>query len=411
MRSGPLALTLAWRYLKAPKSHGAVSVISIISVVGVAVATAAIIIVLSVFNGFLTNLNLRFDSLTSDVSITPASGKTIENGDSLAQEVQKLHGVEISMPMVSDNALVIADSKEMPITLMGVVPDKFSVITSIDSLILQGEPFSGFMPWDASISVGVAQRLGIFNTGNRILVFTPRRIGRINTANPSSSFLSDSLTVVSVFRSMQSEYDENTVICDIKEARELFQYETQATSIEVKGEPGVDPSRLSKEISRHLGPDFIIKDRLQQQEVNFRMVSVEKWITFLFLAFILLIASFNIISTLCMLIVEKERSLKTLSDLGLSSRRIGRVFWWESMMVTFIGAFVGMALGVILCLIQEKFGIIRLAGDPGTLVIQSYPVTLEWRDLIVTFVPVFIIGLVTAWIASAYARRRAKGGF
>ena len=409
MKGRPLALSLAWRYFTAPKSHGAVSVISVISVVGVAVAMAALIIVLSVFNGFLSQLNLRLDTLTSDVAVTASKGKTIENGDSLARIIESLPGVEMSMPMVSDNALVIASSREMPIRLTGVIPEQYSQITSIDSLILQGEPFSDFLPKDASISVGVAERLGIYTLGESLLIFAPRRIGRVNTANPFSSFLTDSLSAVSVFRSLQSEYDENTVICDLATARDLFQYDTQATSIEIKAANGVDPSLLAEEVAGFLGDGYVVKDRLRQQEMNFRMVAVEKWITFLFLAFILLIASFNIISTICMMIVEKERSLRTLTDLGMSNRSIGRIFWWESILVTLSGALTGIVVGVILCLVQEKFGIIKLAGDPETLIITTYPVRLEWTDLLISFFPVLIIGLITAWIASAYARRTANG--
>lgn len=408
MRTRPLALSLALRFLTAPKSHGAVNVISIISVVGVAVATAAIIIVLSVFNGFLSHLNFRLDSLIPDVSVSSAYGKTIENGDSLATVIEGLPDVEIAMPMVADNALALAESREMPIMLMGVVPEKFSLITSIDSLISEGEPFRDFLSTDASVSVGVAQRLGLYSIGQPLLVFAPRRIGRINTANPYSSFLTDSLSAVSVFRTLQSEYDENTVICDIEIARELFQYDSQATSIEIKCKEGVNPSSLADEIRNELGDNYIVKDRLQQQEINFRMVNVEKWITFLFLAFILLIASFNIISTLCMLIVEKEQTISTLCDLGMSARRIGAIFRWESMAVTMVGALSGLVLGGILCLIQEKFAIIKLAGDPDTLVMASYPVKLEWIDFGVTLVPVLLIGCITALIAGAYAKRQVK---
>lgn len=408
MRIRPLPLAVAWRYLCSPKTHGAVSAISIISVVGVAVATAAIIIVLSVFNGFRTQLNLRLDSLTTDVSVLPAEGKTIQDGDSLANVLSLLKNVATAMPMISENALAIAESKEMPVTLMGVLPEDFSEITAIDSLIIDGEPFRDFSPRDASVAVGVAQRFGIHQSGTDMLVFAPKRIGRINTANPFSSFTTDSLKIVSVFRAMQSEFDENTVICDIEVARKLFQYEHESTSIEIKGVSGTDPTLLAREISEFLGDSFVVKDRLQQQEINFRMVAVEKWITFLFLAFILLIASFNIISTLSMLIVEKERSLKTLSDIGWSKSKIGQVFWWESILVTFAGAIAGIILGIGLSLLQQEFGLIRLAGDPQSLVIQVYPVKVEALDILITLVPVVTIGLITAWISAGFARRQAS---
>lgn len=417
MSRGPLPFRIALRYLLAPKSHGAVSAISTVSVVGVAVATAAIVIVLSVFNGFRHHLNARLDSLTADISITPSLGKTFENGDSLARELEKLPGITIAMPEVCDNALVIADAKEMPITLKGVNPADFSRITAIDSLLLDGSPLKSHRvdseeevteDKEASIAVGVAQRLGLYSSGEMLFIFAPKRHGRVNMANPAASFLSDSVKVASVFRSMQNEFDENTVICDISTARQLFQYDTQATSIQIKAEQGEDLTLLAGRLKDFLGDGFIVKDRLQQQEVNFRMVAIEKWITFILLTFILIIASFNIISTLCMLILDKGNSILTLSHLGMSRNRVGRIFWWESVLVTLSGALSGLVLGVIVSLIQEKYGLIKLAGDPESLVILAYPVKVEWVDLAVTMVPVVIIGLITAWISQAFATSRLR---
>lgn len=408
MSRGPLALNIALRYLIAPKSHGAVSAIAIISVVGVAVATAAIIIVLSVFNGFRFHLNARLDTLSADVSVAPVYGKTFSSGDSLANIIKNIDGVELAMPEVTDNALIISGSREMPVTLKGVSPKLFPQITSIDSLLLDGRGLADYSPQDASIAVGIAQRLGIYATGDSLLLFAPKRFGRVNVANPAASFLIDSLRVASVFRSMQDEFDENTIICDIATARNLFQYEDEATSIQIKASPGISPSVLADNIRQLLGQDYIVKDRLQQQEINFRMVEIEKWITFLLLTFILIIASFNIISTLCMLILDKNTSLRILSHIGLSRRKIGRIFWWESIMVTLSGAVGGIILGVGLCLLQEKFGLIKLAGDPESLLIQAYPVKVEWLDLAITFVPIVVIGLISAWISSAFARSRLR---
>lgn len=408
MNKNTLALKIAWRYLISPKSYGAVSAISIISVVGVAIATAAIVIVLSVFNGFRYHLNQRLDSLTADVSVAPSYGKTILNGDSLARVLSEFPGVEAAMPEVSDNALLIADSKEMPILLKGVKPEVFASITSIDSLLLDGTSLKQYTPQQASISVGVAQRLGIYALGSDLFIFAPKRHGRVNMANPASSFLVDSLKVSSIFRTMQNEFDDNTVICDIETARNLLQYETEVTSIEIKAESGYDPSILAAEITEKLGSGYIIKDRLQQQELNFRMVSIEKWITFTLLTFILVIASFNIISSLCMLILDKGASITTFSNMGMNRRRVGRIFWWESIMVTLTGGIAGLILGLSISLIQEKFSLIKLAGDPESLIIQAYPVRVEWIDLGVTMVPVLVIGFIAALVSEAFAKSKIR---
>lgn len=408
MKLSALPARIAWRYLRAPKSHSAVSAISIVSVVGVAVATAAIICVLSVFNGFRGLLNDKLDTLAPDVLITPAKGKTFANADSIAGIVADMPSVEEVMPAVVDNALSISESREMPVTLRGVDPEAYARITSVDSIIFEGAKMKDLTPADAVVSVGTGQQLAIYATGGTLLLFAPRREGRVNLANPMSSFLTDSVSVAGIFQAMQSDYDNNTVICDITTARNLFQYTTEATQLEVKATPGTDLPALASDIELSLGSNALAKDRTRQQQTNFRMVEIEKWVTFLLLIFILLIASFNIISTLCMLIIEKQHSMATLSALGMSRKSIGATFWWESMYVSMSGGIAGIITGLALCLIQEHFGLIKLGGDPEAMIITAYPVAVEWGDVLIALAPVTIIGLAAASIASAFARSRIE---
>lgn len=408
MTFSTLPARIALRYLRAPKSHSAVSAISIISVVGVAVATAAIVCVLSVFNGFRSLLSEKLDILAPDVLVTPAVGKTFADGDSIASLITAVGEVETAMPSVTDNALAIVGAREMPVNLRGIDPALYPKITSIDSIMLGGTQIAALTPGMAIASVGVARQLGIHTTGETMLIFAPRREGRVNLANPISSFITDSVGVADVFQAMQSEYDEKTVVCDISTARGLFQYDTEATSIEVKTAPDADPAEVADRIADKLGPSAVVKDRFRQQEINFRMVSIEKWVTFLLLIFILIIASFNIISTLCMLIIEKQQSMSTLSAIGMSRKRIGKTFWWESVFVSMLGGISGLLLGLLLCLLQQHFGLIKLGGDPDSLVITAYPVKVEWTDLIVASVPVVVIGLLSASIAAAFARSRVS---
>lgn len=408
MKLSALPARIAWRYLRAPKSHSAVSAISIVSVVGVAVATAAIICVLSVFNGFRGLLNDKLDTLAPDVLVTPAKGKTFANADSIAGIVADMPSVEEVMPAVVDNALAISESREMPVTLRGVDPEAYARITSVDSIIFEGAKMKDLTPADAVVSVGTGQQLAIYATGGTLLLFAPRREGRVNLANPMSSFLTDSVSVAGIFQAMQSDYDNNTVICDITTARNLFQYTTEATQLEVKATPGTDLPALASDIELSLGPNALAKDRARQQQTNFRMVEIEKWVTFLLLIFILLIASFNIISTLCMLIIEKQHSMATLSALGMSRKSIGATFWWESMYVSMSGGIAGIITGLALCLIQEHFGLIKLGGDPEAMIITAYPVAVEWSDVLIALAPVTIIGLAAASIASAFARSRIE---
>lgn len=406
MSKAGLSAAIAWRYLISKKSHSAVGAISVVSICGMAVATAAIICVLSVFNGFKGVIGDRVDSLAPDVLVTPAKGKVFSNTDSILSLLSSVSGIRKAIPSLTDNALALHDSREMPVTLKGIDIDAYRSITSLDSLMIDRQPApSSDSP--GILSIGAASRLSAL-PGDRILIFTPRRIGRVNLANPASSFLSDSVENIAVFRSDRKEIDENMVIVDIELARELLQYDSEASAIEIQAKQGSDTHILAAEIQSTLGNRFVVKDRMRQQEMNFRMVNIEKWVTFLLLFFILVIASFNIISSLSMLVLEKEKSLSTLAAIGFSGKGIGRIFFWESIYVAGIGGSVGIVLGLILSLLQQHFGFIKIQGDPDSLSVVSYPVTVDPKDIIITIIPIVLIALVTAFITASFARTRAK---
>lgn len=408
MRPGFLTASIAWRYLRAPKSHSAVNAISIISMVGVAVATSAIVCVLSVFNGFRGLLTEKLDTLAPDVVITPAAGKVFADGDSVRNILKTIPGVGTVMQTVTDNALAIVDAREMPITLKGVDFKTYPRLTQIDSITLGRTPVSTLTAGDAVASVGVAHQLGIRTVGEPMLVFAPRREGRVNMANPVESFISDSVRIADVFQAYQSDYDEKTVLCDIDLARSMFQYTGEATSVEVNARPGVKPDDLARDIAARLGPSAVVRDRYRQQDLNFRMVEIEKWVTFMMLTFILVIATFNIVTTVCMLVLDKQKSMHTLRALGMRRGLIARIFASESVYVSMGGALAGVALGLVLCLLQQHFGLIRLAGDPANMVITAYPVRVEPIDILWALLPPFVLGLLTAAIAATFAKQKIK---
>lgn len=426
----PLPARVAVRYLFARKSHSAVTAISVISICGIAVATAAIVCVLSVFNGFKEIFIDQYNILAPDVAITPAKGKVFADTDSLLALIQDVQGVEVATPVVADNALVIYEGREMPVLLKGVVAADYPKVAGIKKIIdgegqfsTKAETTSSRIVYDDDIgdyveiaaapdyegvvSIGVAARIGAFPGGEKLLVFAPRRVGSVNPANPAASFLRDSVAIAGVFQSRQKEADTNYIITDIDLARDIFQYDKESTSIEVRTSAGADASQVAAALQQRLGNGVVVKDRLQQQTLNFRMISIEKWVTFLLLTFILIVASFNIVSSLSMLILDKQGSLATLRALGASKRRIGAIFAWESILVTLIGCGCGIILGVTLCLLQQSFGFIKLAGDPNTLLIKQYPVAVEPSDLLVVLVPILLIGLLTALISAGFARARA----
>lgn len=398
IRGRLLSLRVALRYLSAPKSHSAVNTISYISVAGVAVATLAIVCVLSVFNGFTDVALQRLSVFDPALKVTPSAGKIIESPDSLAGLLSQLssNGIATVTPVVEEHALAIYDDRQLTVRFRGVGED-YDRVTPVGDVMIDGE----FLPSEdihghalASVGVGVALSLGAHpGYYDWLRLYVPRRIGRINPANPLAAFRGDSLVVSGVFQLNQTEYDNDMVIVPIEVARRLLDMPGQATALEIALTPGTDPAAAARTVSRVLGGDYTVATRMQQQDSTYRMIEVEKWVTMLLLVFILVIASFNILSTLSMLIIEKRSDITTYRSLGATRGFIGSIFMSQGFIITVTGALAGMVAGVALCLLQQKFGFIRLGGDPSQLSITAYPVKVEWGDLL-------IVGLITAGVGA-----------
>lgn len=422
-----LKLWIATRYLRSKKSHGAVSAIAAVSVAGVAIATAAVVCVLSVYNGFKDALTDRFDVMAPDVTVSPRQGKVFAASDSVMKVLSEVKGVKTVVPVVSDKALAVYDGRELPVTIKGVDLDNYQKVTAIRDVMLEGSrlpsdyyeempEFEYYEDYEAYLatarkpevlaSIGAAIRLGNVPREESLMLFAPRREGRYNPANPASSFVADSVLVSGIYQSRQKDYDEDMVIVPIGLARHLFQYDDQASAMELGLDPDADPDAVTADISRLLGPAFDVKDRIRMQEINFRMINIEKWVSYLLLFFILIIATFNIISTMTMLVLEKRRQMAILNSVGMGKGSISGIFRRESMLVSLLGGVIGVALGVTLCIIQERFGFIKLAGDPSTLLMLAYPVKVVWTDVILAFVPSVVLGFATAVITGAFARSR-----
>ena len=399
-------LRVALRYLFSKKTHNAVNVISTISIIGVAVATMAIVCVLSVFNGFTDLATAKISQLAPDLRVESTEGKTIASPDSLLRAIRAIEGVAAAAPTIEEHALAIYGDRQMPVLMKGVT-EAFDTITQLRSTIKEDGTFlltdSGYGDF-ATLSVGAAIGLQAHPGVMRALTLNvPRRTGRINPANPAAAFRSDSLLVGGVFQTEQAEFDTDLVLIPLSAARQLLDYELEATAIEIKVSDGADTDRTGHRIAEALGDGFDVKNRVRQQDQSLKMIEVEKWITFFLLAFILIIASFNIISSLSMLVLEKQSSLSTLSAMGMNRRQIGKVFFWESIFVSLTGGISGIATGIILVFLQERFGLIKIAGGGA---ITAYPVALEWSDVGITLIPVAAIGSVTAVITDAFARSR-----
>ncbi len=400
-----LSLRIALRYLFAKKSHSAVNVISFVSMAGVAVAAMAMICVLSVFNGFSHLALSRLSLIDAPLRLTPRPGAVIADADSLAAAIAQLPGVGEVCPVVEGQAMAIAGDKQLPVIIHGV-PDDYGKVSGIESTLIDGE----IRPEDelasyATLSVGLAIALEVrpsYNSLVRLLV--PRRTGRINPAAPLASFRSDTLVVSGVYETDQQEYDVDRLFMPLDRARLLLDYTTEASALDISPASGVADSEVTAVISKAVGPDYRVADRLEQEETSFRMIKVEKWVTFLMLVFILMMASFNILSTMSMLIIEKRPGIALLSYIGAPLAMIKRIFLTQGFLVAAVGGAVGLVTGVVLVLLQQHFGFIELGGDHSQMSITSYPVRLMAGDVAVVAGIIVVTGLIAGVISSCRLR-------
>jgi len=241
-----------------------------------------------------------------------------------------------------------------------------------------------------------------------VKLYAPQRQGRVNLANPMGAFRQDSLFVSGIFQLQQNDYDADLIYVPLDMARDLFDYDTQATQVEVKLTPGASERQVMDAISHTLGDAYQVKNRLMQQQEAYRLVNIEKWMAFLLLAFILIIATFNVISTLSLLIIEKDDSIATLRALGASDSQISRIFVLQGWLITLAGAVTGVVVGLVLCLCQQQFGWLRLSGDPANMIISAYPVEVQAMDVAITLALVAAVGLLTSATTALIMRHRLK---
>jgi len=391
-----ISLFIARRYLFSKKSHNAINVISAISVCGIAIATMAMVVVLSVFNGFGGIVEGMFSAFDPDLKITVREGKVFDYDNPLFEEALQVEGIQMISESLEENALFSFDGQQVPVLMKGV-SDEFNNMTEMEKLMVDGtfklrEDVVDYTTLGAGLAVSLGARPGFINP---IEIYAPKRDVRVNLANPAAAFTTGYVQIGGVFSLNTPKYDENMAIMPISKVRELLNYTNEVTSLEVKLTPGASLKKVKRQIKNILGEDFLVEDRYEQQRESYRMLQVEKWVTFLILAFILLIAVFNVVGSLSMLIVEKREDINSLRNMGASNNLISRIFLNEGWLITFSGIIAGIATGLVLCLLQQHFGFIRLSDIPGAYIIDAYPVIVKFIDIIVIFAVVSIIGLVT----------------
>jgi ABC-type lipoprotein release transport system permease subunit len=362
-----------------------------------------------VFNGFRGLIMGKLAMLDPQVAITATMGKTINDADSVIDVVNNIPGVERAVPVILDQALAIYAQYQMPVRLKGV-PDNYNTMNDIDSVIVDGEwKLRDQVSRYIVVGAGPAVRLMVRPESlGMVYLYAPQRQGHVNIANPMGAFRQDSLFVSGIFQLQQNSYDADLIYVPLDVAQELFDYETEATQIEVKLDSGANEQQVMHAIGNILGSSYQVQNRLMQQREAYRLVNIEKWMAFLLLAFILVIATFNVISTLSLLIIEKDDSIATLRALGANDRQISRIFVLQGWLITLAGAITGVVIGLILCLCQQQFGWLRLSGDPANMIINAYPVEVQWTDVIITLALVAAVGLLTSMVTALIMRRRLK---
>lgn len=368
---------------------------------GVAIAAMAMVIVLSVFNGFTEFTAERMSHFSAPLSVTPTSGKLIAAADSLVAVVEGVEGVSGAFPVIQERAFAVAGDRQMPLLLCGISTEGVTA-GALRNLTIDGTPELLYeeegLPNTAISSIGVANGLRAFPAiPVDVAVYEPRRHARINPANPYGAFRCDSVVVVAVYRIDQNEYDNEYMFVSLDFARNLLGYDSEATSIEVDVADGADIEQVGEEILRVVGSGYQVADSKEQQQDAFRMINVEKWITLLMLIFILVVATFNVLAIMSIMIIEKRGNSSVLVSMGATQGMISGAFGWLSMQITLIGGFIGVVLGVVLSMLQQCFGFIKLiADDPTKLSIEAYPVSVSAGDIVIVIGVVVGIGFLTS---------------
>ncbi len=397
-----LSLFIAKRYLIAKKSHNIINIISLISLSGIVISTMALVIVLSVFNGFEKLVTSLFSTFNPEIQITLKEGKIFSLDKNTENQIRKIQGVVYYNEVIEENALLKYNSNQFIVRMKGV-SNEYTKMSRMDTMLVEGKFLLEHGSNDfAIIGAGVASRLGIDlkNSLNSLTVYVPRT-GNNFSLDPSNAFNSENILPTGIF-SVQQDIDNKYILFPLRFARKLLDYTNQVTSVELKLDTDADVQNIKSEIQKIIGNKFEVKDRFQQQELLYKIMKSEKLSIFLILSFILFIATVNIIGTLTLLILDKKKDISILTSLGADRFLIKKIFISEGMMIAVIGTVTGIALGCAVCLLQQHFSMVKF--PQGTFIIQAYPVEIQLKDLVIVFSLVIMI----SFLAVRYPVRRVS---
>jgi lipoprotein-releasing system permease protein len=403
---------IARRYLFSKKSTHAINVISAISVLGVAVATMAMVIVLSVFNGFHDLVASLFTNFDPQLEVVPVMGKTAPADDPVLTQIRKLPQVEVSTECVEDHALAIYHNKQAMVTIKGV-EDNFPQLSHITDILYGNGTFELHA---ANLQYGIlgiqlAQQLDAgADWDGYMKIYAPIKDGQLDMMNPASGFVVDSIISPGVvFSVKQAKYDNNYILTSIAFARNMFGQQGMLSALELRLKQNSDLEAVKKDMQKIAGKKYRVLDRFEQQDDTFKIMTIEKLMAYLFLTFILVVACFNIIGSLSMLIIDKKEDVVTLRNLGANDKQIVRVFLFEGRLISIIGAIVGIGLGLLLCWLQQTYGFVSLGQSAGSFIVDAYPVSVHYTDIFLVFLTVIAVGWLAVYYPVRYLSKKLLG--
>jgi lipoprotein-releasing system permease protein len=392
-----LPLFIAKRYLVSKKSHNLINIISLITVTGLTIGTAALIIVLSVFNGFESVIKTMYNIIDADFEITVEKGKTFHFAEFPAEKIKEVHGVRDLAEVVEEDVLYKYRDDQYIARIKGV-SENFPELTGIDTMLVDGsfvlqEGAADF----AVVGAGVAWYLGINirSLTDLLSVYVPKR-GNPSSFNLSNAFRMEAIHPVGVL-SVQQEFDEKYVIVPLRFARKLLDYTDEVTSIEVFILPGADVDQIQEKLEKILGPGYVVKNRFRQNETLFKLLKSEKTAIFFILVFILILTSINMIGSLSILIVEKLKDIAVLKSMGATKKLVSGIFMSEGLLISLLSSVAGLFLGMVILYLQQRYGFVKLGSGEGDFIIDAYPVAMKWKDFLYVFLTVMVIGALATW--------------
>ena len=401
-----LPLFIAQRYLLAKKSHNLINIVTWISIVSVAVAAFAMIFVLSIFNGFNVVISDNIHKMSADLQITSISGKTVNINDFPFDKIRDIKNVELVLPTITEDALFRNHDKQQIGQIKGV-PSEFYTVERINNSIIK----SGIFGTNADVAlaipgIGMAYYLGINPNSPfaMVQVYVPRR-GNASSFNLENSFNTGQLVVNETFATLQ-DIDETTILAPYEWLSELIGYEGLASDVEVFVNQSSNLNKIKKEIKKIVGSDYRVLDQYEQQSTLYKMMKSEKLAVYLILVFILVMATFNVIGSLSMLIIEKKKDTHTLRAMGGDNSLIRGIFTHEGMIISVVGGIIGLILGIIAVLLQQYIGIIRLGDGTGSYIVEYYPVALQLKDVLIVLATITIIGGIAAFSTVKVSMKR-----